>query len=231
MAKLRERIILSWSGGKDSVLALSDLRKSGHYDIVGLVTVVSDSDDRVTSHGVASELIEAQAVAIGIPLEIVRVPAGASNEVYIDRLHETLRHWAESGVRRVAFGDVYLDDLRDFREEHLSKIGMEGLFPLWNRCTKELAYSFINSRYKAHVTAVDTEALDPSFVGRAFDRSLLSDLPITVDPCGENGEFHTFVHDGPIFKRPVPVRAGARQKGSRFHFCDLAPRPRAAKSS
>lgn len=231
MARLREKIILSWSGGKDSALALWDIRKSGHYDVVGLVTIVAEPDERVAMHGICRSMIEQQAHALDLPVHIVTVPDQCPNETYVTCVNDALQKFVELGIRKLAFGDVYLDDLRDFREEHLDAIGMEALFPLWHRDTKELSYAFINAKFKALITTVDSTVLDKGFAGRTFDRSLLSDLPITVDPCGENGEFHTFVYDGPTFMHPVPVKIGHRHSCTRFHYCDLSPKMPLVKTS
>ncbi len=231
MARLREKIILSWSGGKDSALALWDIRKSGHFDVVGLVTIVTEPEERVTMHGVSRGLIEQQAHAMDLPVHVVHVPTACPNDLYVERVNVALRKFVGTGIRKIAFGDVYLDDMRDFREEHLDAIGMEAIFPLWHRDTKELSYAFINAKFKAILTTVDGTVLDKDFAGRTFDRGLLSDLPITVDPCGENGEFHTFVYDGPTFLRPVPVKIGLRHSCARFHYCDLAPKAALVKTS
>lgn len=231
MARIKEKIILSWSGGKDSALALWDMRKNGTFDVVGLLTVVTEPDERVTMHGVCRSLIEAQASAMNLPLHVVRIPQDCPNGIYIERVNAVLVGLFEAGIRRVAFGDVYLDDLRDFREEQLEAVGMKAVFPLWHRDTKELSYAFINAKFKALLTTVDGTVLDKDFAGRTFDRGLLSDLPITADPCGENGEFHTFVYDGPTFLRPVPVKVGQRHSCSRFHYCDLGEKASLVKTS
>ncbi len=225
MARLKEQIILSWSGGKDSVLALWDMKKSGRFDVTALMTVVTEPDERIASHGISRALVEEQARSLNLPLIVVHVPEMCPDGVYVDRVNAILKDCCGNGIHKVAFGDVYLDDLRDFREEQLDAIGLSCYFPLWNRCTKELAYGFLNARFKAVVTAVDGNVLGPEFAGRAFDRSLLADLPITADPCGENGEFHTFVHDGPLFSMPVTVKPGPKHSGERFHYCDLVTRP------
>jgi uncharacterized protein (TIGR00290 family) len=231
MAKLKERILLSWSGGKDSMMALWELRKSNLYEVAGLLTVLTEGDECITMHGVARQLLEKQAAALGLPLELVFVPQDSGNEVYLARLNEALARARADGLQRVAFGDLFLDDLRDFREEHLEAVGMEAIFPLWHRDTKELAYAFLNTKFKAVITCVDEQSLDLAFAGRMFDRTLLSDLPITVDPCGENGEFHTFVFDGPLFSHALPIKVGAKRSCERFHYCEIASRKVADKAS
>lgn len=221
MPKEKERIVLSWSGGKDSAMALWELRRQGAYDVTALVSVMTEEDDRITMHGITRCLLEQQAAAIGLPLELVYVPRHPSNQVYLARLNQVLERFRGEGIRKVAFGDLYLDDLRDFREENLENIGMEAVFPLWHRDTRELSQAFLNAKFKAIVVCVDDQTLDAAFTGRLYDRHFLGDLPITVDPCGENGEFHTFVFDGPMFHQPVAITAGSRRSCDRFHFCDL----------
>lgn len=221
MGRQRERILLSWSGGKDSAMALHEIRKARVYEVIGLVTAICEKDNRVTMHGVCQGLIEAQAKAIGLPLAFMHVPQDSSNRLYTERMHSTLTAHRDQGVTKVAFGDLYLDDIRDFREECLEALQMEAIFPLWHRDTKELSHAFIAAKFKAVVTCVDTQALDDSFVGRPFDRTMLGDLPLSVDPCGENGEFHTFVYDGPIFEEPVPVKVGEIYRDGGHSYCQI----------
>lgn len=221
MARQREKILLSWSGGKDSAMALHEIGKAKVYEVIGLVTAVCEKNSRVTMHGVCRELIEAQARAIGLPLDFMHVPAGSNNRLYTERMHAALTTHRDLGVTKVAFGDLYLDDIRDFREECLEALQMEAIFPLWHRDTKELSHAFISAKFKAVVTCVDTQALDESFVGRPFDRTLLGDLPLSVDPCGENGEFHTFVYDGPLFDEPIPVKVGEHYREANHCYCQI----------
>lgn len=221
MARQREKILLSWSGGKDSAMALYEIRKARVYEVVGLVTAVCEKDSRVTMHGVCRSLVEAQARAIGLPLDFMQVPLGSSNRLYTERMHACLTTHRDQGISKVAFGDLYLDDIRDFREECLEALQMEAIFPLWHRDTKELSHAFIAAKFKAVVTCVDTQMLDESFVGRPFDRTMLADLPLSVDPCGENGEFHTFVYDGPVFEEPVPVKVGSTYREQSHCFCQI----------
>jgi len=223
MTASTERVILSWSGGKDSALALEELRGDQHYLIMALLTTVTEGYDRVSMHGIRVSLIRRQAEAIGIPLETVLIPQSASNDEYESRMRKILTRAQADGVTAVAFGDVFLEDVRRYREEKLAQVGMKGLFPLWKKNTIDMARKFVESGYRAILTCVDSHHLDRSFVGREFDERLLSDLPRDVDPCGENGEFHTFVYDGPILRTPISVRKGdVVFRETRFWYCDLA---------
>ncbi len=218
----RERVVLSWSGGKDSALALSELRRGGGYEVVGLLTTVTREYDRICMHGVRRSLLEAQARAAGLPLAVVEISAGAPNGEYEARMGEALERFRDQGVRTVAFGDLFLEEIRRYREERLEAVGMRALFPLWGRDTAALAREFVERGFRAMLACVDSRQLDPSFAGRDFDARLLADLPPSVDPCGENGEFHTFVHAGPVLSRPLPVRTGTVVcRDERFHFCEL----------
>jgi len=218
----REPVLLSWSGGKDSVLALHALQKAPGIEVAGLVTTVTEEYDRISMHGVRRALLERQAEAAGLPLHIVWIPPDCRNEIYEERMAAALAPHRERGIRRVAFGDLFLEDIRAYRERKLASAGMEALFPIWGRDTAALAQDFIAQRFAAVLVCVDTHSLDAAFAGRAFDESLLRDLPPGVDPCGENGEFHTFVHAGPIFSAPIHVRIGVQEtRLERFRYCDL----------
>jgi uncharacterized protein (TIGR00290 family) len=223
MPRSRERILLSWSGGKDGAMALHELRRQGEYEVVGLVTALTECESRVTAHGTCRSLMEAQARALDLPIEFLPVPKGCCDKTYVDRLRDALTPHRDAGTTTVAFGDLYLDEIRDFREEVLEATGFGAHFPLWHRDTKELAYAIVQAKFRAVVTCVDELSLDPAFLGRAYDRQFLADLPLAVDPCGENGEFHTFVYDGPGFAAPVPMRVGARSVDGPFHRVDLSP--------
>jgi uncharacterized protein (TIGR00290 family) len=216
-------VLMAWSGGKDSAMALHALRAA--RPVSALLTVVTEQYDRISMHGVRRELLEAQARAIGLPLEIVLLPPGASNEIYEQRMKDALcRRRGLDGVRTVAFGDLFLEEVRQYRIDNLARVDMRAQFPLWGKNTGDLARGFIASGFRAILTCVDTHALDGAFVGREFDSSLLADLPRTADPCGENGEFHTFVYAGPIFKCPIPVARGEKVlRDGRFMYCDLLP--------
>lgn len=217
-----EPLIVSWSGGKDSALALHALRRSPDYEVVALLTTLTDTYDRVSMHGVRRELLEAQTRSLGLPLRTVQISSGSSNEEYQQRLGRALADACAEGIHTVAYGDLFLEDIRRYREEVLAREEMRAVFPLWGRPTDRLAEEFLRLGFRAVITCVDGEQLDGSFAGREYDGALLHDLPAGVDPCGENGEFHTFVYDGPGFREPVRFRRGGTVvRDNRFHFCDL----------
>lgn len=218
-----EPVLMTWSGGKDSSLALEATLKDPELHVEALVTTVTDGYERISMHGVRVELLQAQAQAIGVPLELVRIPINCSDETYRARMEEMLTAHRERGVKRCIFGDLFLEDIREYREKNLAEVGMRGIYPIWRRDTAELAREFVAKGFRAVLTTVDPKQLDPSFCGRDFDASLLDDLPSKVDPCGENGEFHTFVHNGPIFSRPVALEKGEVVERDGFWFCDLLP--------
>ena len=218
---MSERIAMCFSGGKDSALALHALQQSGAWRVETLITTVTDAYDRVSMHGVRRALVRHQAAAIGIPLVEVVVPPQSSNKIYERAMGEAFDRLHEDGIRRVAFGDIFLEDLREYRERQLAGSGLECLFPIWRQPTGALARSFIRDGFEAIAVCIDPAALDASFAGRAFDAHFLADLPEGVDPCGENGEFHTFVWDGPILSRPIPVARGEVVERDGFVFCDL----------
>jgi uncharacterized protein (TIGR00290 family) len=221
---MKEKVIFSWSGGKDSVLALYELTKRGNYEVVTLLTTLSRDYDRTSIHGIRRILLEEQAQSLRFPLEKVLISRNTSSEEYESKMQQTLEKYQARGVCSVVFGDIFLEDLRTYRENNLSKIGMKAIFPLWKINTTKLAYTFIDSGFKAVITCVDSNALDEIFVGRSFDEEFLSQLPTVVDPCGENGEFHSFVYDGPIFQNSILHKIGEvvlREK--RFYYCDLMP--------
>ncbi len=213
---------LSWSGGKDSALTLWALRREG-VEPAALITTVTDTYERISMHGVRRELLARQADATGIPLVEVRIPPACVNEVYETRMAEAFASPPLSAVEAVAFGDLFLEDVRAYREERLAANDMRGLFPLWGRDTGVLAREFIAAGFQAFIACLDPRALDASFAGRAYDEQLLADLPASVDPCGENGEFHTFVHAGPIFTKPIACNPGEVVEREGFVFCDLVP--------
>jgi uncharacterized protein (TIGR00290 family) len=216
------KAILSWSGGKDSALALYEIQQAGDYEILALLTTITEEYDRSSMHGIRRPLIEQQAESIGISLEKVLLSPVSSNEEYDAKMREMLERHQKKGVSTVVFGDIYLEDVRKYREERLASIGMKAVFPLWGRDTAEMARTFIRQGFSAVITCVDTEQLDRSYAGRAFDKDMLASLPAGVDPCGENGEFHSFVYDGPIFKHSIPHRTGeVVLRDERFAFCDL----------
>ncbi len=219
-----EPIALLWSGGKDSALSLRALRADARFDVRVLLTTMTQDTDRISIHGVRRELLESQAAALGVSLQTVEVPARCTNEQYESALGAALQNLREQGIARVAAGDLFLEDVRAYREDLLARHGMKALFPLWNRDTAQLAHEFIAQGFEAILSCVDTHALDAGFAGRDFDAQLLRDLPDSADPCGENGEFHSFVWNGPDFSRSVDCRrCEVVLRDERFAFCDLLP--------
>jgi uncharacterized protein (TIGR00290 family) len=214
---------LSWSGGKDSALALHELRTGSGPAPNTLITTVTADYGRISMHGVRRELLVGQAHAAGLPLVEVEIPAGCSNEVYEQRLGATLADEPLASTQTIGFGDLFLADLREYREEQLGRVGKQAIFPLWGRDTNALAREFIALGFEAILVCVDPRHLDPSFAGRRFDAELLADLPPHVDPCGENGEFHTFVHAGPVFSAPIDCVVGEIVEREGFVFCDVVP--------
>lgn len=217
----RPKTLLSWSSGKDSAWSLHVLRTRQEAEVVGLLTTVNEVHSRVAMHAVRIELLEAQAKAVGVPLWKVLIPSPCSNAEYEAAMLAAIERAKAEGVNTVAFGDLFLEDIRRYREEQLRATGIAPIFPIWAMPTMELARKMIESGLRARVTCVDPRQLPESFVGREFDGQFLADLPPTVDPCGERGEFHTFAYDGPMFRRPVPVRLGEIVKRDGFVFADL----------
>ncbi|MDD5270706.1 MAG: diphthine--ammonia ligase [Candidatus Omnitrophica bacterium] len=221
---MKKKVIFSWSGGKDSALALYELVRSGEYDIAALLTTVTKDYDRISMHGVRTVLLEKQAKALGITLEKALMRKGATIEENESKIREVMQRYFGNGVLLNAAGDIALEDVKKYKDDNLARIGMEGVYPLWKRGSSELARRFIGLGFKAVITCVDTALLDKSFVGREFDASFLADLPAGVDPCGENGEFHSFVYDGPIFREKVDFSKGEIVlRDDRYYFCDLLP--------
>lgn len=216
-----KRVLLSWSSGKDSAWSLRVLRQSGDYEIVGLLTTFNRAADRVAMHGVRRELVRAQADAAGLPLWEVELPWPCSNEDYESAMRAQCEKAVNAGVDCVAFGDLFLTDIRAYREKQLQGSGLEPVFPVWGIPTRELAGQMIDAGLRAKLTCVDTKQLDASFAGREFDAQLLSDLPPSADPCGENGEFHSFVYAGPMFRSNIPVELGEIVAREQFVFADL----------
>jgi uncharacterized protein (TIGR00290 family) len=216
-------LALSWSGGKDSALTLLALRRDGH-EPAALVTTVTETYDRISTHGVRRTLLACQAEAAGIPLVEVMIPPACSNEVYEQRIEQAFASEPLAGIDTVAYGDLFLEDVRAYREQRLAAAGRRGLFPIWGLNTTQLAHQFIAAGFKATLICVDPRQLDPSFAGRGFDQRLLTDLPAAIDPCGENGEFHTFVHAGPILRTSINCTRGDIVDRDGFVFCDLTPK-------
>ena len=218
-----ERILFCWSGGKDSALALHTLLQQNNVLIAALLTTVTEGYDRISMHGVRRELLQRQAESLRLPLHEVFIPPQCGNPIYEARMEEALRLFFKQGIRRVAFGDIFLEDLRLYREKNLGRVAMQALFPIWKRDTRELIREFHAVRFRSVAVCIDSKVLDPSFAGRELDASFFADLPPSVDPCGENGEFHTFVFDGPIFSRPIDFTLGEVVHRDSFVFRDLLP--------
>ena len=220
---MKEKVVVGWSGGKDSALAIYEVMKSD-LEVLELLTTVTQEYDRISIHGVRTGLLEQQAEALGLPLEKMMLPKGAADKDYEKELLTILRNHRNRGVLSVVFGDIFLADVKRYREELLSKIGMHGIYPLWRRDSRELAAKFIDLGFKAIITVTDGNVLGKKFLGREYDRKFLADLPASVDPCGENGEFHSFVYDGPIFKNLVKFMKGEVVfRENRFWYIDLVP--------
>ncbi len=220
---MAEDILFCWSGGKDSAMALHALQSEREYRVTGLLTTITEIYDRVSMHGVRRVLLERQAASIGLPLHVVPIPPQCVNATYELRMKEALTEHLAAGVKNVAFGDIFLEDLRVYRERNLDLLNMKGVFPIWMCDTRELADEFLHLGFKAIAVCIDPRVLDPSFAGRMLDESFFADLPPGVDPCGENGEFHSFVFDGPVFRTPVRFVSGEKVLREGFWFCDLLP--------
>ena len=221
---MKEKILVSWSGGKDCALALHELLRTGDFEILALLTTITKDYKRVSMHGVRTALIDLQGKALGLPVEKVHLTNSSSNEEYEERLTKTLTRYKGEGVRSVVFGDLFLDEVRKYREKNLTRIAMEAVFPLWGRDTNVIAQQFVNSTFKAVITCVDSRALDKTFIGRSIDKQFLSALPTSVDCCGENGEYHSFVYDGPIFNQRISHKTGqVILRDNRFYYLDLMP--------
>jgi uncharacterized protein (TIGR00290 family) len=218
---MKKPVLVSWSGGKDSALALHSLSASEDFEPAGLLTTINEDHGRVSIHGVRGELLERQAESIGLPLHKVLIPGDCPNAVYEERLAAVLREIRAQGIHHVAFGDLFLEDIRCYREKQMAALGLEPVFPLWGLDTAKLARLFLSLGFQAVLVCVDSEQLAPSFTGRPFDKELLRDLPPEVDPCGENGEFHTFVHAGPIFRERIGIRIGRVEERGRFWYQDV----------
>jgi len=230
----RTAVVMSWSGGKDSALALHELRGDPRYEVVALMTSVSEEFRRVSHHGVREELLEAQARAIGLPLTKIYLPSGkttpCTNEIYEEIMRKVLDDFKSRGVYTVGFGDLFLEDLRAWRENNMAKARMSGVFPIWKRDTQQLSRRIIAMGFKAILSCVEGK-VGPGFVGRAYDERLLEDLPAGIDPCGEYGEFHSFVYDGPCFARPVAVKVGETVMRDERYYADLLLAESAATAS
>ncbi|MHB1907586.1 MAG: Dph6-related ATP pyrophosphatase [Nitrososphaerales archaeon] len=217
------KVLLSWSGGKDSSLALYEIvRNYKDLEIEALFTTLTRDYNRISMHGVRRDLLLLQSKSLQIPIEEVWIPSKASNEIYEEQMIKSITKWKDRGISSVAFGDLFLEDIRSYREKFLSNIGIECIFPLWQKDTSDLAQFFLKSGFKAILSTVDPKKLNPKFCGREYDEKFLEEIPSSVDPCGENGEFHTFVYDGPIFKSgKLDIQVGTIVQRDGFYFADL----------
>ena len=220
---MTETVLVSWSGGKDSCLALYEILKKPELNVAALITTVTRDYDRISMHGVRRILLEQQAESLGLPLHQVYITKGATNEEYESRMEEALLQYRDRGARSVVFGDLFLEDIKAYRDRLMSRLGMQGLYPVWKRDTAQFIREFIDLGFKARVTCVDAQRLDSSFAGRLIDNEFLGQLPPGVDPCGENGEFHTFVFAGPSFKEEIKLTVGETVLRDGHYYCDLVP--------
>ena len=221
MTSPRAKALISWSSGKDSAFALHEIRRAGEFEVVGALTTVTDTFGRVSIHGVRQEILLAQLDAAGLPPRIVPIPYPCPNEIYEARMGETVAAAVQDGITHIIFGDLFLADIRAYREQKLKGTGITPVFPLWQRPTLLLAHAMIESGFETYLATVDLKKLPAEFAGRRFDRQLLADLPDGVDPCGENGEFHTCVVAGPILSRRLAVTPGERVQRDGYAYCDL----------
>jgi uncharacterized protein (TIGR00290 family) len=215
------KAFVSWSSGKDSAFALYEARRLGLADVVGVLTTLNEAYDRIAMHGVRESVLDRQIAALALPALKVMLPNPCSNEVYAQRMAQACERMKEQGVSHVVFGDLFLEDIRAYREKQLATVGMTGIFPLWRRDTAVLARTMITSGLVAHLVCVDPRQLGREFAGRRFDTRLLDELPAQVDPCGENGEFHTLVSAGPMFAAPIAVSVGTVVEREGFVFADV----------
>jgi uncharacterized protein (TIGR00290 family) len=219
----KPRVLLSWSTGKDAAYALDTVRLAGDYEVVGLLTTINSTHGRVAMHAVPEDLLRSQADAVGLPLWPVLIAWPCPNEMYEAAMAEVVKRAVAEGITHMVFGDLFLEDIRSYREAQLDGTGITPVFPIWTSDTNALAGSMLASGVRARVACVDPAQLDPAFAGREFDANLLAELPAGVDPCGENGEFHTFAYDGGAFQQPVQVRCEGTVERDGFVFADLRP--------
>jgi uncharacterized protein (TIGR00290 family) len=217
------KVLLAWSSGKDSAYSLYVLRQTAGIEVVGLLTTINAAFDRVAMHGVRRTLVEAQASSVGLPLTVAAIPHPCSNAAYQEVMGRTVAEAREQGVEAVAFGDLFLAEVRSYREQMMLGSGLTALFPLWGRPTAALAREMINSGMRAVITTLDPRLVSTEWAGRDFDHAFLKTLPKGLDPCGENGEFHTFIWDGPMFARPLGIRVGETVQREGFVFTDILP--------
>ena len=218
------KAIMSWSGGKDSAMALYEIQRADDWEIEGLLTTITQDYDRVCMHGVRTALLDQQATALGLPLDKIYLDANGSQEAYDGKMRTYLAGCRARDIQAVIFGDLFLQDVRQYRERNLAQAGMQAVFPLWGPDTRTLAERFLHAGFRAIITCVDLQALASGFVGRYYDPAFLADLPPEADPCGERGEFHSFVYDGPLFRSPIPFQTGRTViRENRFAYLDLIP--------
>lgn len=218
-----KKVLLSWSSGKDSAWSLGELRRDPEVELVGLLTTLNSDADRVAMHAVRRELLRAQAEAAGLPVMEIDLPWPCSNDDYEKLMADACAQAVAQGVSHIAFGDLFLPDVREYREQKLQGTGLQALFPLWGQDTRELSAKMVAAGLKAVLTCVDPKQLDPAFAGREYDAKLLAELPAGVDPCGENGEFHSFVYAGPMFRHEIPIERGEVIERDGFWFADVTP--------
>jgi len=214
-------VLMSWSGGKDSCLALYEIQKSSDYRVAALLTTITREYDCISMHGVRRELLEKQAASLGLPLHPILISKGANNEEYETAMAQAFNEYHQNGIDSVVFGDLFLEEIKAYRDQFLARHEMKGLYPVWQRNTTSFIKKFIELGFKAVLSCVDSKTLDKSFAGKTIDDDFISSLPANVDPCGENGEFHTFVYDGPNFTQPVEFALGETILREGFWFCDL----------
>ncbi|MDQ8732229.1 ATP-binding protein [Bradyrhizobium sp. LHD-71] len=218
---VRPKAMISWSSGKDSAFSLHEVRRAGEIDVVGALTTVTENFGRVSIHGVREEILRAQLDAAGLPATVVPIPYSCPNEVYEARMGEAIAQAKAQGITHMIFGDLFLEDIRKYREETLRGTGVTPVFPLWLRPTPQLARDMIANGLETYIATVDLKKMPAAFAGRCFDQRLLDELPASVDPCGENGEFHTCVVGGPMFSKSLPVVPGERVQRDGYAYCDL----------
>jgi uncharacterized protein (TIGR00290 family) len=226
----RPKAWLSWSTGKDSAWALHTVKERGEVEVVALLTTVNVAHSRVAMHAVRETLLDAQSRALGLPVVRVSIPSPCPNAVYEQAMSEAVQRALREGVTHMVFGDLFLEDIRRYREKNLASTGITPLFPIWGRDTAGLARQMVTAGLRAVITCVDPKKLQPSFAGRTFDAGLLDELPAGVDPCGENGEFHTFAYEGPMFREPIRVEAGQVVERDGFVFADVVQKPHSWKA-
>lgn len=226
---MKEKVLMNWSGGKDSAMALYNIFCNKDYQVEGLLTSVNASNQRISMHGVNGSLLVKQAESIGLPLTTINLPESSDMTAYENIMEQTLSTFTEQGIRTSVFGDIFLEDLRKYREKQLEKIGWKAIFPLWKKDTRNLVYEFLELGFRTRICCINKQYLDSYFLGCDLDEYLIDKFPENVDPCGENGEFHTFVYAGPVFQNNLSIKNGERVEKSYNHdgkaygyeFCDI----------